>query len=144
MPIHSLSNEEYEKAGFAISDESLEIQCKNRGIRMAFLTLAPILGFGNLSLIKELHSCMTCPMNDSFNQKREIDDELFLRMSYWATQAHDDIHLFNEAEQAIIERCANSVFKESRPLSQERFQKLKDVLFNSDHSLNPKLDTQLN
>ena len=140
MSIPAPSDEQFEKSAFAIPDESLENQCKKRGIRMAFLTLAPGLGLHSLPLIKELHGIMTQPMIDELNHVHDLENELFLRMTYWANQAQNNVFLFNESERAFIERCADFNLGNHAPLSQERFEQLWQTVYES--NFDPRTQTQ--
>ena len=144
MPIPTPSDEQFEKSAFAIPNESLENQCKKRGIRMAFLTLAPGLGLHSLPLIKELHAIMTQPMIDELNHVHDLENELFLRMTYWANQAQNNVFLFNESEQAFIERCADFTLGNHAPLSQERFEQLWQTVLESDLDSNVHTHAHLN
>ena len=125
-----LTEEGYRNSCFPIQDVALESQCQRRGIRMAFLTLAPALGLQSVRLIKELHQVMNSPLTDSYGHEVRVTETLFLRMSFWATEAYTHIENFSPAEMAAIERCADGVFNDVAPMSQERFERLMDVVLN--------------
>ena len=95
---------------------------------MAFLTLATIFGAESVNLIKELHAAMTAPMQDSQGHAQDLEDKLFLRMTYWATQAEHNVELFSPAEQAAIERSAQEILGSYQVLTQDRYDQWKKAL----------------
>lgn len=128
IPRYKASEEAYEKASFAIDDPALEAQCQRRGIRMAFLTLAAIFGFDSLKLIHELHCIMTEPMTDQSGNPHELDEALFLRMTYWSVEAENDVTLYSDSEQAFMERSAMELLGDYQPLTQERYEAWREAL----------------
>ena len=128
IPRYKASEEAYEKASFEIVDPALEAQCQRRGIRMAFLTLAAIFGFDSLKLIHELHGIMTEPMTDQSGNPHELDETLFLRMTYWSVEAENDVRLYSDSEQAFMERSAMELLGDYQPLTQERYEAWREAL----------------
>ncbi len=53
-------------------------------------------GFDSLKLIKELHSLMSDPLTDRDENPRAMDEELFLLMTYWATEAENNINFLSD------------------------------------------------
>ena len=128
IPQYPASEDAYEKASFTLQDEALEDECKRRGVRMAFLTFAAIFGFDSVKLIKELHHIMTAPMTDSEGNAQELDEPLFLRMTFWSVEAENDVTLFSPSEQATIERSAMEILGDYQPLTQERYELWREEL----------------
>ena len=128
IPQYPASEDAYEKASFTLQDEALEDECQRRGVRMAFLTFAAICGFDSVKLIKELHHIMTAPMTDSEGNAQELDEPLFLRMTYWSVEAETDVSLFSPSEQATIERSAMEILGDYQPLTQERYELWREEL----------------
>lgn len=128
IPQFPAREEAYERASFPIEDAVLEAECRRRGTRMAFLTMAAIFGYDSLKLVKELHSIMTEPMQDAAGNKRDLDEELFLRMTFWSVEAETNVDLYSPTEQAYIERSMMVVLGDYQPLTQERFEEWKDAV----------------
>ena len=127
-PYQIATDEAYDKASFALEDLALEAECKRRGVRMAFLTLGATFGYDTQKLIKELHAIMTMPMMDSSGNERALDQEVFLRMTYWSVMADEDVSLFSPNEQAMMERSAMEVLGDYQPLTQQRYDDWREAI----------------
>lgn len=124
----TITEQDYLNSSIPFDDATLEAQCRCRGVRMAFLTLAPSIGLRSVRLMKELYSVMNSPMTNQLGSEVMPENEVFLRMTYWASRAHEDITLFSPSELAAFERCAESVLGKRESMTQKRFEKLLDVV----------------
>ena len=71
---------------------------------------------------------MTEPMTDQSGNPHELDEALFLRMTYWSVEAENDVTLYSDSEQAFMERSAMELLGDYQPLTQERYEAWREAL----------------
>ena len=84
----TITEQDYLNSSIPFDDATLEAQCRCRGVRMAFLALAPSIGLRSVRLMKELYSVMNSPLTNQLGSEVMPENEVFLRMTYWASRAH--------------------------------------------------------
>ena len=80
---------------------------------------------------------MNSPMTNQLGSEVMPENEVFLRMTYWASRAHEDITLFSPSELAAFERCAESVLGKRESMTQERFKKLLEEVLSEPGNQEP-------